>query len=108
MALNLFIFRCMECERMYTTTFELERHKKRHANKSTEDEVYEQFMADNFDMSCDLCENVSFTSIHAAKRHYKECHNGEKGYVKCCSKKLKAPGEIREHIKKHLNPDTFK
>lgn len=96
----------MDCGRVYSTMLLLERHKIRHTNDSAEVKLHKQFMADYFDMSCDRCENI-FTSLEVAKRHYKECHNGEIGYVKCCRIKHRTPAAVRDHIRGHLNPDTF-
>lgn len=80
---------------------------KRHAKNAAEDKVLKQFMADYFDMTCDLCEDMSFATFNAARRHYKEVHNEQKGYVRCCKKKLCSVREIREHVKRHLSPDFF-
>lgn len=97
---------CDICKKLFASHDGLQRHKKIHTNNSTEDKLHNQFIADNFDMSCDLC-NGTFTSFYETRQHYKECHNEEKGYVKCCRAKLRSFADIRDHIKKHLNPETF-
>lgn len=98
---------CDICRKMFSTQDCLQRHKHRHTNDSTENKLYDQFIADNFDMSCDLCD-ATFIAFHDARRHYKECHNEEKGWIKCCGTKLRLLSLVRDHIKKHLNPELFK
>lgn len=107
-------FRCTECNRSYANIFVLEQHKKQHEKEqsttliTTENKVYLKFIADNFDMSCELCENKSFTTLSTAHRHYKAFHNLPHGYVRCCGKRLRSPKAITEHINRHFNPETFK
>lgn len=98
---------CDICKKLFASQDGLQRHKKLHTKDLTENKVHNQFIADNFDLSCDLCANT-FTTFYEARQHYKECHNEEKGYVKCCRTKLRSAADIREHIKTHLNPETFK
>lgn len=98
---------CDICKKLFSSQDGLQRHKKLHTNDSTENELHNQFIADNFDLSCDLCNNT-FTTFYEIRQHYKDCHNGEKGYVKCCRTKLRSLADIREHIKTHLNPEEFK
>lgn len=97
---------CDICHKLYASADSLQRHKKVHANNLTENKLHNQFIADNFDLSCDLCSNT-FTTFYEARQHYKEVHNEEKGYLKCCRTKLRSAADIREHIKTHLHPETF-
>lgn len=97
------------CNRLYATQDALQRHKQQHdtnSNDSNNNQLYDQFIADNFDMSCDLCTAV-FTTIYDARLHYKECHNDDKGYVKCCHRKLRSRMHIRDHIENHLNFESL-
>lgn len=70
-------------------------------------DLYTQFMAENFDMTCDLCD-TNFTSYYNARCHYKDAHNMTRGYVKCCNMKLRSQPNVNEHINSHLNPNLFR
>lgn len=99
---------CNVCKKMFASNVSLLRHMRRHEEKNeTEDGQYEKFIAENFDMKCDHCDTV-FTAFHDARRHYKEFHDDDKGYIKCCNVKLRELWVIRDHIKSHLNPESFK
>lgn len=101
---------CDICKKLFSSEEAIRRHKLQHNTHSTDsmdNQLYEQFVADNFDMTCDLCTTAVFTSIYEARLHYKECHNDYKGYVKCCQTKLRSLSLIRDHIKKHLNPESL-
>lgn len=71
--------------------------------KATEEDLY---IAQYFDMLCDLCTH-GFRSLVEARLHYREKHNIVEGYLKCCNKKFKRRGYIMEHINWHLNPKLF-
>lgn len=60
-----------------------------------------------FTMKCDLCANVSFTSLPNAKTHYMTEH-GIKGYLMCCDSKFMSATSIEDHFKYHLDPSHFK
>lgn len=98
---------CDICKETFLTERKLLFHKNRHEKNSSEGKLYDQFMMENFDMSCDECD-AKFTSFKDAQRHYKASHNDDKGYLKCCGTKLKSFTLVRDHIKKHLNPESFK
>lgn len=59
-----------------------------------------------FDMNCKMCDN-QFNTFKDAQEHYREAH-GRSGFVHCCDKKFRRPCEIKDHIRKHLQPDSFK
>lgn len=59
------------------------------------------------DLTCEFCE-TNFQSFGEAKRHYQTQHKNTHGYIKCCKRRLKTRAHIIEHIKWHLNPNTFK
>lgn len=61
----------------------------------------------HFDMSCDQCD-VMFESFPHAKRHYLSKHGEPKGYLKCCSKKMRSLGAIDDHIHWHKNPESLR
>lgn len=99
---------CDICKKTFIDEKGILRHmQKVHEKDPPERKVHDQFIADNFDMSCDQCE-VKFTAFYDARQHYKEKHNEDSGYIKCCGEKLKALVSIRDHINKHLNPETTK
>lgn len=98
---------CDICNEMFHSQRKLAFHKKSHEKDPYDKELYDQFIAENFDMKCDQCDE-KFSTFDDARRHYKECHNEEKGWIKCCGKKLRSLLLIRDHIKKHLNPEQFK
>lgn len=98
---------CDICDEMFHSQRKLAFHKKSHEKDPFDKELYDQFIAENFDMTCDQC-NAKFTTFDYARRHYKECHHEDKGWIKCCGKKLRSLLLIRDHIKKHLNPEQFK
>lgn len=97
---------CNICKKMYVSKIGLKAHLQRHERKKETEEEF-RFIAEFFDMTCDRCDAV-FTTYYEARTHYKESHNDEKGYVKCCGMKLIRTGQIRDHVKTHSNPDMFK
>lgn len=100
-------FPCDICQKVFAKEINLRVHKRRHKNDPPDNKLYEQFIAENFDMSCDQCD-TKFTAFHDAQRHYKDKHNEDNGWIKCCGKKLKKLSLVRDHINTHLNPDFFK
>lgn len=65
------------------------------------------YVISHFDMSCDQCEAM-FESFPHARRHYLSDHGDSKGYIKCCSKKMKSLTAIDEHIQWHKNPESLR
>lgn len=94
---------CDICNETFLSQRKLLFHKKQHEKN----QLYDEFIAENFDLSCDLCD-AEFTSFNDARQHYKASHNEDKGYLKCCGMKYRSFSLIRDHIKKHLNPESFK
>lgn len=73
---------CNVCEKMFATEQSLQHHMKRHNERhETEDRDHVKFIQENFDLKCDFCDTV-FGGFHDARRHYKEFHNDDKGYIK--------------------------
>ncbi|XP_031634974.1 zinc finger protein 91-like [Contarinia nasturtii] len=102
-------FICDICKKKFASKVGIKRHLHWHteSKKKTEDDQHKKFIAENFDMSCDLCETI-FITFHDARRHYKEFHNEKKGYIKCCNIKLRELWIVTDHILSHLNPSNFK
>lgn len=84
-----------------------ETHTQLNQNDQPYSKLHEQFIADNFDMSCDQCD-AKFTKFYEAREHYKDAHNENNGYIKCCGKKLNKLSLIRDHINTHLCSATIK
>lgn len=61
---------------------------------------------DFFDRSCDYCHSEPDTWLEV-KAHYREKHDGKKGYLKCCGRKFDKRIHIENHISWHLNPKIF-
>lgn len=57
-------------------------------------------------MQCDTCQHP-FGSLSEATRHYKRKHKRRSVSVNCCQRKVLLKG-IRDHIRYHLDPNTFK
>lgn len=86
----------------------MERHLKRHyENDEVKDEQYIKFIRESFDMKCDFCDNI-FSGLCDARRHYKDAHNEDNGYIKCCDIKLNKLPLVEDHIRSHLDPEFFK
>ncbi|XP_055317607.1 transcription factor grauzone-like [Sitodiplosis mosellana] len=99
---------CSICLKAFTSKRSLSFHMNVHEeNDEAEDVEYLKFIAEHFDMKCDFCETV-FRGFYEAREHYKEAHNENRGYIKCCNTKLRARYTVRDHIKSHLEPEVFK
>lgn len=61
----------------------------------------------NFDTSCDIC-SIELKSLRRAISHYKNEHQIDEGYIKCCGLKLKRDKLVNDHIRWHINPEIFK
>lgn len=99
---------CDICKKKFSSKIGIHRHMTVHTMERTKiDNPHTQFIAENFDMTCDLCEAV-FISFHDARSHYKDAHMEKKGYIKCCKTKLRELWIVTDHINSHLNPGNFK
>ncbi|XP_053685524.1 transcription factor grauzone-like isoform X1 [Sabethes cyaneus] len=58
-----------------------------------------------FKFACELCHETTLTFIDL-RRHFREKHN-QKGYHRCCNKKLFKRCHLLEHIQVHLNPNLY-
>lgn len=97
---------CDICKKVFSSKQGLYGHIKQHKKQSESDEEF-KFMIENFDMKCDQCDAI-FKSFDEARSHYKQFHGEENGYIKCCGHKFKRTWVIRDHIKTHLDPESFK
>lgn len=66
----------------------------------------DHLIATFMDMRCEECGHP-FVSLTKAISHYKNHHKTRTAKMKCCQRRLQL-SSIRDHIKYHLNPDTFK
>lgn len=71
------------------------------------DAEFDHLISNFMDMFCEICKDPFETLLDVAK-HYRKKHKKRAIFFKCCKRKLKLPGEVREHIQFHLNPDIFK
>ncbi|XP_055626141.1 transcription factor grauzone-like [Toxorhynchites rutilus septentrionalis] len=58
-----------------------------------------------FKFACELCHETAETFIEL-RRHFREQH-GQRGYHRCCNKKLFKRCHLLEHIQVHLNPNLY-
>lgn len=69
---------------------------------------YENFMLENFDMSCDRCPEIDFNSFFDVKTHYMAQHKTNNGFVRCCNQKFIYIGQVKDHIDYHLDPEVHR
>lgn len=92
--------------------------RKRSGSPSTETtpkkfktDSHSTLLSQYFNMSCDLCDTqttISFCTYRDAKKHYKDVHDVEKGYLICCNKKFYRFQHMLQHCEWHVNPESFK
>lgn len=66
-----------------------------------------QFLADNFKMSCDICK-IPIETFKTLQKHFEDEHNKERPYVVCCNKKYFNRYNLVEHVRFHVDPNSFK
>lgn len=101
---------CSICMKMFTTEGVLKRHMKRHKKNDENEnnyEQYEKFITESFNLHCDFCDRI-FNGFEDAQQHYKDAHNDENGYIKCCNLKLNKLYLVMDHVRSHLDPTRFK
>lgn len=74
--------------------------------KAPEELKYMSYMMENFDMGCDECD-TKLTSFTEARTHYRDAHNIDNGYIKCCERKFRQFSFAVDHINWHMDPATF-
>lgn len=105
-------FICHICQKCFSSKILLKKHVESHTkdtNNSTDNirEHYKKFIAENFDMTCDHC-GLVLTSLRNARFHYRESHDEDMGYIKCCNIKLNKQYAVLNHINSHLSLLQFK
>lgn len=79
-----------------------ERKALRLSRKLTEDD--EELMREHAEMKCEFCfEDIS--SWLNAKQHYRK-HNMN-GFIRCCGRKIESPGDMKDHVMWHQDPNVF-
>ncbi|KAG4072165.1 hypothetical protein HA402_015664 [Bradysia odoriphaga] len=100
-------FKCKDCNKGFAQEVFMVLHRRYVHGIADGSEVKAAMLTDVFTMKCDLCANVSFTSLPNAKTHYMTEH-GIKGYLLCCDSKFMSATSIEDHFKYHLDPSHFK
>lgn len=59
-----------------------------------------------YKMVCELCD-YAFETFLDVRHHYRQVHD-KAGYLSCCNKRLFNRSSVLDHIRVHLNPDTFR
>lgn len=72
----------------------------------TQRDEQDELIRQTVSMDCDICFQTSAT-FEELLTHYKDVHGNSQGYVKCCEKTFKRRYVLLEHVKLHLNPDTY-
>lgn len=70
-------------------------------------EEFDHLISNYMDMFCEICDHP-FGTLPEASSHYLGKHKQTFALLKCCQRRLKMPGEIRDHIQYHLDPDKFR
>lgn len=70
-----------------------------------ENETNDHLIANYIDMNCDSCK-IPFSTLSDAISHYRNNHK-HTALLRCCQRRIKT-SYIRDHVRYHLNPDTFK
>ncbi|XP_039435342.1 transcription factor grauzone-like [Culex pipiens pallens] len=79
---------------------------KDYRNKPKEEiEEEDRLILEYFKFACELCHDPADTFIEL-RRHFREIHN-QKGFHRCCNKKLFKRCHLLEHIQVHLNPNLY-
>lgn len=67
----------------------------------------EKRLGEYFEMKCELCA-YQLNSLDDVQEHFKNVHNINRGFLKCCNKKFFMRRGIIEHIGWHVNPNVFR
>lgn len=68
-------------------------------------EEEDRLILNYFKFICELCQ-ISTETFIDLRKHFREQHN-QKGYHRCCNKKLFKRCHLLEHIQVHLNPHLY-
>ncbi|XP_075164199.1 uncharacterized protein LOC142236791 [Haematobia irritans] len=58
-------------------------------------------------IKCDLCAET-YTTWPSLQEHFRDSHPLEPCYIPCCGRRLKEHWTIKEHMRYHNDPNTFK
>ncbi|XP_062553331.1 zinc finger protein 429-like isoform X1 [Armigeres subalbatus] len=67
----------------------------------------DHFLSEHFKLTCDLCGDVAPTFAHL-RNHFLIAHQRQDVYALCCGKKWIRRNRILEHVRYHLNSNTFR
>ncbi|KAL0274937.1 UNVERIFIED_CONTAM: hypothetical protein PYX00_002953 [Menopon gallinae] len=67
----------------------------------------EKKMMEFYNIKCEKCKDVKFSSFKMLSRHYSTVHNTQ-GYIKCCKRNIRVNDKsyLRSHMLRHLEPDS--
>lgn len=67
----------------------------------------EKKMVEFYNIRCEKCKDVKFSSFKMLSRHYSTVHNTQ-GYIKCCKRNIRVNDKsyLRSHMLRHLEPDS--
>ncbi|XP_055603899.1 transcription factor grauzone-like [Uranotaenia lowii] len=81
--------------------------RARENRRKSKSEILEEDrkISEYFKFVCELCQQQSGT-FRDLKQHYRDVHD-QRGYQRCCNRKLFRRCRLLEHIEVHLNPNHF-
>lgn len=109
-------YNCASADSTNQTQIILKSKRKRAASPSTSAEneskkfktdSHSSLLSKYFNMNCDLCDTL-LSSYRDTKKHYKDVHSLDKGYLICCSKKFYRLQNMLQHCEWHIDPESFK
>lgn len=124
---NVVLHRCEPCDEYFESLVELHTHKAAsHVSKGTETagsdndaeaggtskvrilnrDTFDQIVREFCSLTCDLCTTKFRTIVHA-QVHYRNEHD-QRGYIKCCGRKLFLYTTAKEHLQRHLDCTIFR
>ncbi|XP_075168200.1 transcription factor grauzone-like isoform X2 [Haematobia irritans] len=65
-----------------------------------------QFLSENFDIVCDICQ-AAMPNFRGLRRHFVQEH-GQPGYAICCDTKFFSVTTLSDHVRLHSDPEYFK
>lgn len=93
------------CDKQFYLRCELLDHMRFHImtpeTAEVDAKIYEWFT-----MKCDICNDVTFTTLLDMRRHYRIVHK-VRGYLTCCNKKYNRRHGMVAHMRSHINPDAY-
>lgn len=66
----------------------------------------EALIKEYYKMVCEIC-SYTFKTFLDVRHHYRRVHS-RAGYLTCCNKRIFNRSTVLDHIKVHLDPDTFR